>query len=318
MKTIEASAPNVAVAEATPAPRLKGDAIRLGLALFAVWVFWGSTFAGMRVAIAAMPVFAMVASRFLVAGLVLLAFAMLRGGVRITRHDLTRATITGITLLLVGNSLSTWSIQFIPIGVASLLVSLSPVYMTLFDFVLYRNRPTRLAVFGMTLGFAGMLLFALPKSSGHLPLLPTAVIVLGSMSWAFGSIYQRRVGAASNLLVATALQMIVGGFLTGIVSLALGELHGFRLEAITLSAWLGWLYLVIFGSLAGYVAYLYTMQHAPTALASSYAYVNPLIAVGLGIAFFHEAFTPIEAVAGAVIVVGVSLMMLPKKRSITV
>jgi len=316
MKTIEASAPNVAVGPVTTSPRVRGDAVRLGIALFAVWVFWGSTFAGMRLALGAIPVFAMVSSRFLVAGLILWAFAAITGkGGPITRNDLIRALITGTTLLLFGNSLSTWCVQFIPTGVASLLVSLSPVYMTFFDYVLYRNRPSLLAIVGMTLGFAGMLLFAMPKASGHLPLLPTVVILLGSMSWAFGSIYQRRAGAARNLLVATALQMIVGGILTGIVSLALGELHGFDLHAVTASAALGWAYLVVFGSLGGYVAYLYTMQHAPTSLGSSYAYINPLIAVALGIGLFHEAFAPIEAIAGVVIIVGVSLMMFPQKRN---
>jgi len=317
MKTIEAGAPNLAVVAAAVPTRVRGDAIKLSVALFAVWVFWGSTFAGMRLAVASIPVFAMVSSRFLVAGLLLLAFTVITGkATRITRADLTRALVTGTTLLLVGNSLSTWCVQFIPTGVASLLVSLSPVYMTFFDYVLYRNRPSRFAIAGMALGFGGMILFAIPKASGHLPLLPTAVILLGSVSWAFGSIYQRRAGAARNLLMATALQMIVGGLLTGAVSLALGELRGFDLHTVTQSAALGWGYLVVFGSLGGYVAYLYTMQHAPTSLGSSYAYVNPLIAVALGIVLFHEAFAPIEALAGAIIITGVVLMMLPDRKEI--
>jgi len=315
MKTIEANAQNIAVASVAAPTRQRGDAIKLALALFAVWVFWGSTFAGMRLALGSIPAFAMVSSRFLVAGLILLAFTAATGrATRITRDDLVRAFITGTTLLLFGNSLSTWCVQFIPTGVASLLVSLSPVYMTFFDYVLYRNRPSRFAIVGMALGFAGMILFAIPKASGHLPLVPTIVILLGSVSWAFGSIYQRRAGAARSLLMATALQMIVGGLLTGIVSLGLGELHGFDLHALTLGAALGWAYLVVFGSLGGYVAYLYTMQHAPTALGSSYAYINPLIAVALGIALFHEAFAPVEALAGIVIIAGVVLMMLPGRR----
>ena len=292
--------------------------LRLVAAIGAVWLFWGSTFAGIRYALVSMPPFAMASARFLLAGAILYAICALRGRARATRADVVRAAITGASLLLIGNGTTAWAVQFLPTGITSLLLSLAPVWMAIIAFVWGRERPSRLAVAGMLLGFAGLALLLQPKATSALPLWPAVVAVLASVSWSFGSIYQRRAPKSDNLLVVTALQMLFGGALLAVEAAVFGDWRALDVHAITGASLGGFAWLVLFGSLFAYSAYLYTMQSANTALASTYAYVNPIVAVLLGMLLFHERFTPLEAVASAVILAGVGLMMVPaRSRSAT-
>jgi drug/metabolite transporter (DMT)-like permease len=311
-RTIEASAPGIGVAPEDRRTRSRLEP-RLIVAVAAVWLLWGSTFAGMRFAVATIPPFAMGASRFLLAGTILLAFCALRGRARPTRDDLVRAAVTGATLLLIGNGTTAWTVQFLPTGINSLLLSLTPVWMALIAFAWGGERPTRLAVTGMLLGFAGLALLLQPKATSALPIVPSLVALIASVSWAFGSIYQRRAPRSENLVLATALQMLFGGAFLALEALVFGQWRALDLHAVTAASFGGFAWLVVFGSLFAYSGYLYTMQRASTALASTYAYVNPIVAVILGMLLFHERFTPIEALASAIILAGVALMMLPPR-----
>ncbi len=288
--------------------------VRLVVAIGAVWLFWGSTLAGIRYALGSMPPFAMVSARFLLAGAILYAICALRGRARATRADVVRAAVTGASLLLIGNGTTAWSVQYLPTGITSLLLSMSPVWMAIIAFAWGRERPTRLAVAGMLLGFAGLALLLQPKATSALPLWPAVAAVLASVSWSFGSIYQRRAPKTNDLVLATALQMLFGGALLGIEAAFFGDWRALDVHAITAASLGGFAWLVVFGSLFAYSAFLYTMQSASTALASTYAYVNPIVAVLLGMMLFHERFTPLEAVASAVILAGVALMMVPARR----
>ncbi len=282
------------------------------LALAAVWLFWGSTFAGMRFAIETIPPFVMAAIRFTFAGLVLWLVCALRGRGKPTRTDLTNAVITGATLLLFGNGMTAWAVQYVPTGLSSLLLSLSPAWMALFAFAMTREKPTRFAVFGMILGFAGLAVLLSPRATGHVPLGPSLLLVAASISWAFGSIFQRRANS-SNLVLATALQMIAGGVMIAIEALVLGEWPHFHPFAVSAVSWAGLAWLVLFGSLAGYTAYLWTMQHAPIALGSTFAYINPVVAIVIGSIVFGERLTPLAWTGGAIILAGVALMMFPRE-----
>lgn len=286
--------------------------LRLVGAVAAVWVLWGSTFAAMRFAVGTIPPFAMASCRFTLAGAILLAVCAVRGRLRFTRADLVRALVTGATLLLLGNGMTAWTVQFLPTGINSLLLSVSPIWMALIAFVWYGERPTRIAMVGMLLGLVGLVLLVRPTGAGALALWPAVLAVLASVSWSFGSIYQRRAGRG-DLLLATALQMLAGGLLLGLEAALTGEWRAFHPGAVSALSLGGFLWLVVFGSLIAYSAFLYTMQNASTALASTYAYVNPVVAVILGFALFGERLTALEAVASAIIVVGVALMMLPAR-----
>lgn len=311
-QSTEANPPGLGVA---PAGERAGSARdpRLIVAIAAVWLLWGSTFAGMRFAVATMPPFAMASARFALAGLILYAICVATGRGRITRADLVRASVTGTALLLLGNGMTAWTVQYLPTGINSLLLSLSPIWMAIIAFVWGGERPSRVAMTGMLLGFAGLALLFGPHATATFPFWPAVVAVLGSIAWAFGSIYQRRAGTVDNLVLATALQMLIGGILLALEAAVLGEWVRVDVRAISGASLGGFAWLVVFGSLCGYSAYLYTMQHANTALASTYAYVNPIVAVIIGMAVFHERFTPLEAAAGAIILAGVALMMVPRR-----
>ena len=296
---------------------VRGLDLRLIVAVAAVWLLWGSTFAALRYSVATIPPFVLASGRFVLAGAVLYAICMLRGRSRPTRDDLVSAAVTGTTLLLLGNGVVVWTVQFLPTGINSLLLSLSPVWMALIAFAWGGERPTRVAIVGMLLGFTGMVLLLQPKATAALPLWPAALALLASISWAFGSVYQRRSPRSSDLMLATALQMLFGGALLALEAALFGEWRAFDVHAITAASWGGFFWLVIFGSILAFSAYLYTMQYASTALASTYAYVNPMVAVILGMILFHERFTPLEALAGAVILTGVALMVLPSRAAPT-
>ena len=313
-RTVEASAPGVGVA---PEDRWSHSIVepRLLLALAAVWVLWGSTFAAMRFAVVTIPPFVMVSSRFLIAGAILYAICVARGRARATRDDLIRATVTGAALLLLGNGTTAWTVQFLPTGINSLLLSLTPVWMAIIAFVWGGERPTRLAIIGMVCGFGGLALLLQPKATSGLPLWPAIISVIASISWSFGSIYQRRAPKSNDLVLATALQMLIGGGLLAIEAALFGQWTRFDVHAVTAASFGGFAWLVVFGSLFAYSAYLYTMQNASAALASTYAYVNPIVAVIIGLLLLHERFTPIEAVASAIILTGVALMMLPARTA---
>ena len=240
--------------------------------------------------------------------------ARLRGRARPTRADLVRAAVTGFSLLLLGNGTTAWTVQYLPTGINSLLLSLSPAWMALIAFAWGGERPTRAGVAGMVLGFTGLALLLQPRATSALPWWPVVLCLLASVAWAYGSIYQRRTPPASVAL-STALQMLAGGVMLAIEAAAFGQWRAFDVHAILPSSYAALAYLVAFGSLAGYSAYVYTMQNASTPLASTYAYVNPVVAVVIGMLLFHERFTPLEAAAGAIIVAGVALMLVPRRQA---
>jgi len=313
-RAVEACAPGVGVAPEPRRTTARLDA-RLVVSIAAVWLLWGSTFAGMRYAVATIPPFVMASGRFFIAGLILYAICALRGKARPSRDDLVRAAVTGFTLLLLGNGTTAWTVQYLPTGLNSLLLSLSPVWMAIIAFGWGGERPTRLAIVGMLLGFAGLALLLQPKATSALPLWPAVIAVIASVAWSFGSIYQRRAPKSSSLVLSTALQMLFGGAFLAVAAAVSGQWSTFDIHAVAVSSLGGFVYLLVFGSLIAYSAYLYTMQTASTALASTYAYVNPIVAVILGMLLFHERFTPLEALASAIILAGVSLMVLPARSS---
>lgn len=270
--------------------------------------------AAMRAAVETMPPFVMASSRFLLAGAILYAICVARGRARIARDDLVRGFITGAALLLLGNGMTAWTVQYLPSGVNSLLLSCAPIWMAMTAFAWGRERPTRFALAGMALGLFGLALLLQPKSGGTIALWPAIVAVLASVAWSVGSIYQRRAGTAGSLVLATALQMLCGGALIALEAAFTGEWSHLRVRTISAVSLAGFVWLVLLGSVVSYSAYLYTMRHASTALASTYAYVNPLVALVLGFVLFGERLTPVELLASAIILAGVALMMVPNRR----
>lgn len=284
---------------------------RIWTALLIVYVVWGSTYLAIRVAIETLPPFLMAAIRFLVAGGVLFAASAPRGdrardpiGVRQWRP----AAIVGAALMLGGNGGVVWAEGRIASGVAALLVATLSLWMALLSWLVLGERPSRLALVGLPLGFVGVALLVQPSSESGVDPFGAIVCMLASLSWAAGSLYARHAPLPRRSAVATAMQMITGGACLLLVAIASGELGRLRPETFSSRSLLAVAYLVVMGSLVAFSAYAWLIRVAPTALVATYAYVNPVVAVGLGWAFADEPVTPRMLVAGAIIVVAVVLI----------
>jgi drug/metabolite transporter (DMT)-like permease len=296
----------------TPAAIAKRNRTRILLAFGAVYFLWGSTFLAIKYSIATIPPFLMGATRFLVAGVVLYAVARLRGAPSPSASDWRTAAITGVLMIAGGNGAVMWSEQTVPSGTVALIVATVPLWMVLIDWLRPRGVRPRTPVFvGLALGLVGIVILIGPKAivgQGHVDAIGAAIVVLGSLSWAAGSIITRRRERPSSALVSTALQMLAGGVAFSIMTVMFGEVREFSLSAVSLRSLLGWLYLIVFGSLIGFTAYVYLLGTVSAAKAATYAYVNPVIAVLLGWAFANEPVGARTVVAAAVILAGVAII----------
>jgi drug/metabolite transporter (DMT)-like permease len=290
------------------------SALAVAGALFLVYVLWGSTAPAMRLAVATIPPFSMVALRFACSGTILWAWCRWRKTPLPRASEWCGAAITGIALLVASNGIFAWTEQYLPSGIASLFFALSPMWMALMAFAMYGERLSRLAAFGLALGLAGMLYLYSPSGAQNLPLVPTLLGVFSSIAWAFGAVIQRRF-AASDLIQMSAMQMLVAAAVLAIVATGFGE--RLAVEQFTPSALGGFLYLIFFGSIVGFSAFLWLMNNVPTTLASTYSYVNPLVSIAIGVTLLHERFDWHFAVGAAIIVCGVAAMMLGRARRVT-
>jgi drug/metabolite transporter (DMT)-like permease len=285
-----------------------------------VYVIWGSTFLAILFAIETLPPFLMASVRFLVGGSLLYSWSRVVNGAAAPTGAHWRATaIVGALLLLGGNGLLVWSEQRIPSGVAALLVGTVPCFMVLIDWLRPGgSRPTGLVFAGLLLGLLGLVWLVGPDTllgGGRADLIGAVVVVLGSFSWAVGSIYSRHAATPPSPFLSTAMQMLGGGAALLLLSVLLGEPWAFDASAVSLRSVLGLLYLMLFGSIVAFSAYIWLLRVSTPARVSTYAYVNPVIAVLLGWALAGEALTTRMIVAATVIVSGVALITLAPKRA---
>lgn len=279
--------------------------------MLAVYIAWGSTYLAIRFAVESMPPFLMAGVRFLVAGTLLFLYRRLAGD-RLPRWNAARsAGMVGVFLLLGGNGAVVWAEQTVPSSLAALMVSSSPLWMLMLEALRPEGqKPSRRAIAGLILGFAGVLLLLWPGQSGGLlstAPLGAAVLVFATLAWAFGSIYSRYADLPTSPLMGSAIEMLVGGTLLVLLGAATGELGRVHLASITTSSLLGLAYLIFGGSLVGYTAYTWLLRVAPTSLVGTYAYVNPLVALLLGALIGKEALGPRTLLAALVILGSVAL-----------
>ncbi len=291
----------------------------LVVAFAIVYVVWGSTYLAIRFAIETLPPFLMAAARFLTAGTVLYVWARLAAGAaKPGRAQWRSAAIVGSLLLLGGNGLVVWSELRIPSGVAALLGGTTPLWMVLIDWLRRGGvRPTGQVVIGLLCGLVGLVWLIGPDSlagGGRVDLLGAAAVMVGCLTWATGSIYQRHAPMPASPSLSTAMQMLTGGVGLLVLGSALGEFHDVNVAAFSLRSVLGFLYLVVFGSIIAFSAYVWLLRASTPARVSTHAYVNPVVAVLLGWALADEPLTPRMLVAAAVIVIGVALITLSPKR----
>jgi drug/metabolite transporter (DMT)-like permease len=266
-------------------------------ALIAIYIVWGSTYLAIRFAVETMPPFLTAGFRFLIAGGVLYIFRRLRGDKAPLRLEWRSAAIVGLFLLVGGNGGLMWAEQRVASGIAALLIGSVPLWIALLDSLRPGGRrPDRWVIIGVLAGFAGILILIGPAQligiQGEVDPLGAVVLLLAALSWAAGSLYNRGAKLPDSPLLGTGMEMLVGSLGLFILGTVTGEWSQMDLTSFSTRSLLGFAYLVVFGSLVGFASYVWLLRVAPTMLVSTYAYVNPLVAILLGSLLAGEALTP--------------------------
>jgi drug/metabolite transporter (DMT)-like permease len=295
-------------------PRASRTQIVIAFAL--VYVIWGSTYLTIHIAIETLPALLMSGVRFVVAGLLLYAFARRPGAPRerLTLAHWRSALIIGMCLLLFGNGGVAWGEQYLPSGFVALIVATVPLWLALFAPAFGGRWINWTAAAGIALGLAGIILLVRPGGDGAAHW-QTFVVLLSPLLWAIGSLYARNAPAPSQPLTAIAMEMICGGALLVLAGIADGELGHVHLATVSFASAASFVYLILIGSLVGFVAYIWLLHHVSPTAASTYAFVNPVVAVALGAVVLGEAFTGLTVVAAMLIVGAVALLLVGQSRT---
>jgi len=285
------------------------DGVRVWAALLTVYIVWGSTFIALAIVMRDLPPFLAMSMRHLVAGAVLLAVSLPRGdraGDRIGRRQIGAAFVFGGLLFVTGHGSLAWAQQTVPAGVAALVVGTIPIWMALFDRIGYGKRLSWTAYAGIALGFVGLGFLFDPFGEGSVDRVGALVLVLSAMCWAIGSLYSRGAPLPQRPVVSAGLASLCGGILCAVIAIASGELG--RADW-TSDAMLALGYLIVIGSFVGFTAYVWLLRVAPISLVSTYAYVNPIVAVVLGWLILGESITVEMAIAGGAVLVSVAVIL---------
>jgi drug/metabolite transporter (DMT)-like permease len=282
--------------------------LKVWIALGTIYLVWGSTFLAIAVVVRDLPPFLAMAMRHLAAGALVFAWIMVR---RREREPLRwkqwgAAFVFGGSLFLLGHGLLAWAQQEVPSGIAALLVGTIPLWFAILARIFLGERLGGRALAGLALGFAGLFLLVDPSGEEGAEPLWALVIVLGALGWVAGSLYSQRSPLPKDTLLGAGMGMLAGGTLLLLVSGLRGEYDD---ATFTTDALLATAYMVVVGSLIGFSAYVWLLKTVPASTVSTYAYVNPVIAVFLGWMFNDEVITGRTVLAGAAIVVGVALMV---------
>jgi drug/metabolite transporter (DMT)-like permease len=289
---------------------------RVWIALVIVYVVWGSTYLAIKWSVQTMPALGSAAARFVVAGALLALFARMRRGSAIWRMEPARwrnAAICGVLLLTGGNGLVVLAETRVPSGLAALLVAVVPLWMIMLRGAL-GDRTPMLSMVGVLIGLGGAALLLLPGSGGHVNLGYSLLVVLAALSWAVGSVLVTRVPVPAEPMVMSSIEMMAGGTALVVAAAVRGEFTDLHLGAISTKSWLSLGYLIVFGSIVAFSAYMYALANGPAPLVATYAYVNPLVAVFLGVLLDHEHLTGTELVGGLVILASVGVVVSAEGR----
>ncbi|MDR6944659.1 EamA family transporter [Mucilaginibacter pocheonensis] len=306
----------------TLTPQKSASPILVIIAFAIVYLVWGSTYFFIKMAVDGFPPLLIGALRFTTAGILLIIWCVIKGEKVLVKRSIIHAAVTGFLLLVVGNGAVIWVEQTLPSAMVAIMVSSAPIWFVLFDRQNWHvNFKSTSTIVGLVIGFAGVILLfseqigSLFGSSIGLSKLPGMLLLLiGSMSWASGSLYSKYHSTEVSASVNTAWQMLAAGLMFIPASFANHEIQHVQWHNIPAHSWYALIYLIFFGSIAAFSAYVWLLQVRPATQVSTYAYVNPVIAVVLGVLFAdeHISFTQI---GGLVIILGsVLLINLSKYR----
>jgi drug/metabolite transporter (DMT)-like permease len=303
-----------------PPPRLL-----LVAAFAALYIIWGSTYLGIKIAVETMPPWPMIGARHLLAGILLFTTLRLSGVPAPKREHWKGGLLGGIMLLVIGNGMVAYSAHRIPSGVASLVVATTPLWMVIAASLRPGGKaPLMKEWLGLALGLIGLMLLAGPSiaaavrgDASSVDPIGVGMVLFGCTSWAIGSVLGKEMTRPDNAFMGSAMQMLCAGIFLTIACLVTGEWRSVDLPSISMRSWSAFWYLILIGSLLGFSAFVWLMRVAKTAHVATYAYVNPIVALLLGASLGHEVITPMMSTAAAVTLAGVVLVVMPSRKAST-
>ncbi len=279
---------------------------KIWLALIALYLVWGSTYFGIKVAIETIPPFFHSGVRFLISGIILVAWQRAAGQQMPTRKQWISSAIIGSLLLLGGNGLVSWAEQFIPSGIAALIIASVPLFLVVAEAIRPNGvKPNWQSIVGLLIGFIGIYVLINPAEAGAgtgLNIYGVAALLSACLLWATGSVYSKSADLPKSSLMSTGAQMLMGSIGLFIVSLATGELNGWNPAEVSTRSMIGLGYLITIGSIIGFGSYTWLLQNAPISLVATYAYVNPVVAILVGVWLGNETLEPRIGLATAIII----------------
>jgi drug/metabolite transporter (DMT)-like permease len=293
------------------------------IAFAIVYLVWGSTYLFIRLAIEDIPAMLMAAVRFLFAGALMMAWCLFKKEKMFSWQNIKPAIVSGLLMLFLGTGAVVWSEQYISSSLAAILVSAGPIWFVLLDKMNWKkNLGSRETVIGLVIGFLGVILLfgenlmnSLNASGNDLQMIASGALILGSIAWAGGSLYSKyKSSASSSNSVNSAWQMLAAGIAFVPVSLLSGETQNFHISQVSGTSWLALFYLITMGSLAGFSAYVWLLRVRSATQVSTHSYVNPVVAVLLGVFFANEEMSVLQISGLAIILVSVLLINISKYR----
>ncbi|MBC7903193.1 MAG: EamA family transporter [Gemmatimonadaceae bacterium] len=301
---------------------LKQPSKLLVLAAFAaLYIIWGSTYLAIAIALKDIPPFLMAGARFFIAGILLYAWARFHGEKTPSGKATGKIALSGFLMVFMGTGSLVWAEQYLPSGIAAIVVATLPLWFVIMDKRQWSNYfSNKIVILGLLIGFAGVMMLFGGKNSFDIihdknRLAGFLVLMFGTICWAIGSLYSKYSPADSSTAMKASIQMITAGFLSLVVGFVIGEHHRFSFDQLTRESVFAVIYLITFGSLIGYMSYVWLLSVRPPSLVGTYAYVNPVVAVFLGWLIADEIITRQQIIALIVILAGVIMVGLFKDRA---
>jgi drug/metabolite transporter (DMT)-like permease len=293
-------------------------------AFAAIYIIWGSTYLGIVLAIKTIPPFFMAASRFLVAGIILFVWALIRKERLPDKKSILKITFSGFLMLFLGNGTLSWVEQYLPSGLAAIIVATVPLWFVLMDKRQWKFYfSNRQIIVGLLIGFAGIILLFAGNASmdifgDRMKTISLLVLIVGTLSWTGGSLYSKYQATQGSTLMKVAIQMLTAGAALLITGFILGEQKEFLITKVSLESIGALVYLIVMGSLIAYMAYMWLLSVRPASLVGTYAYVNPVVAVFLGWLVADESISLQRVIGLLVIIAGLVIVNLSKEKKMSV
>ena len=301
-----------AVTKTEPFSTARSFRVRMVLAFFAIYFLWGTTFLAIRIAVEEMPPVFAAGARFFIAGVVLLGFMLVKGEANPNARQWRNLLVLSLLMFVAEYGPLFWAEKYVPSGVVSVLAATIPIITLVMEMLILRQQKWRLGLAAATvLGFAGVGVLLLPGGTQHFPVVPCIAILCGCTTWSLGSVLSRSMDLPKARPLTAGATMMMGGGILLLISAALGEMHPF--PHVSLRAGMALLYLIVFGSLLAFTAFVWLLAHMPATRVASHAYVNPIVAVALGYFAAGEPVTMRTLTGTALVIVSVFMILRPGK-----